>query len=329
MRIAAIAGLMMGIAVGVGAGEAAPPPRSFAYVLQAEGLGRTRGEVVRRLAECGRDWIILDPFFEGDDDGRWTEADLAAIRSGRAGRKVVAYLSIGEAEDYRPYWKREWDATRDGRPDPKAPAWLGDENPEWKGNYKVRYWDAAWQEIMLGQLEAIVRAGFDGVYLDLVDAFETFEFDPAKKDWIDHRPNPATGKTYRDDMIAWVRRIADEARRRKPGFLVIPQNGVQLLEAAAFLATVDAVGVEDLFTDGNKSQPKSHVDYSLGFLDRATKAAKPVLLIEYGTKPAAVKRSTEGAAGKGFVLLVTDRQLKTLGRSGDNTGGREVAPVGG
>lgn len=316
MRIAAVAGLVLCATGRVGAGAPAAP-RSFAYVLQAEGLGKTRGEVVRRLADCGRDWIILDPFFEGDDDGRWAEKDLAAIRSGRAGRKVVAYLSIGEAENYRPYWKREWDTARDGRPDPKAPAWLGDENPEWKGNYKVRYWDAAWQDIMLGQLEAIVRAGFDGVYLDLVDAFETFEFDPATKDWIDHRPNPATGKTYREDMIAWVRRIADEARRRKPGFVVIPQNGVQLLEDAAFLATVDAVGVEDLFTDGNRNQPKNHVDPSLGFLDRATKAGKPVLLIEYGTKPAAVKRSTDGAAGKGFVLLVTDRPLKTLGRSGE------------
>ncbi|MBM4155078.1 MAG: hypothetical protein FJ221_08615, partial [Lentisphaerae bacterium] len=100
MRIAAVAGLVLCATGRVGAGAPAAP-RSFAYVLQAEGLGKTRGEVVRRLADCGRDWIILDPFFEGDDDGRWAEKDLAAIRSGRAGRKVVAYLSIGEAENYR------------------------------------------------------------------------------------------------------------------------------------------------------------------------------------------------------------------------------------
>ena len=43
---------------------------------------------------------------------------------------VLAYLSIGEAEDYRGYWDPSWvDAS--GVPIPGvAPAWLGAENPE-------------------------------------------------------------------------------------------------------------------------------------------------------------------------------------------------------
>jgi cysteinyl-tRNA synthetase len=53
------------------------------------------------------------------------------------------------------------------------------ENRQWKGNYKGDYWDPDWQAIILGgenaYLDKILAAGFDGVYLDIIDAFEYFE----------------------------------------------------------------------------------------------------------------------------------------------------------
>ena len=286
----------------------------FGYVLQAEGLDSSRAGVVRRLAECGRDWIILDVAFDGSDNGRWTASELNTIQEGKTGRKVLAYLSIGEAEDYRRYWKSEWDANRDGHPDAKAPAWLCDENPDWKGNYKVRYWDAAWQNLMLKEVDALVQVGFDGVYLDIVDGFEFFEWDADAKDWIDNRKNPDTGNTFREDMIQWVRRIAECARRIKPDFWVVPQNGVQLLESPAYRATLNAIGVEDLFTNGNRIRKPSDTEYVLGFLAKAKADHKPVWVIEYGTTSNAIQRSIAGANKNGFLLLVTDRELKTLGR---------------
>ena len=295
-------------------------PRSFAYVLQAEGVGKTRQEAVRCLKACGRDWIVIDPAYDDGKDGRWTSDELQTIRAGKSGRKVFAYLSIGEAENYRSYWRREWDANHDGKPDAKAPAWLCTENPDWKGNYRVRYWQEAWQSLMLQGVDDAVKQGFDGIYLDVVDAFEFFEYDPSKKDWIDNRPNPETKRTYREDMIAWVSRIAARARLRKPGFLVIPQNGAQLLEQADFVAAIDAIGVEDLFTDGKRVQPREHTDYTLGFLKRIKQAKKPVLIIEYGTKPKIRQRSFEGARENGFAVLVTDRELKTLGRCDESDG---------
>ena len=80
-------------------------------------------------------------------------------------------MSIGEAEDYRYYWQPEWSR--------KPPLWLYEENPDWKGNYKVKYWDENWQKIIFGEnnsyLDKILNCGFDGVYLDIIDAFEYFE----------------------------------------------------------------------------------------------------------------------------------------------------------
>jgi cysteinyl-tRNA synthetase len=56
---------------------------------------------------------------------------------------------------------------------------MAEENPEWEGNYKVKYWEKEWQDIIFGNedsyLQKILDAGFDGVYLDIIDAFEYFE----------------------------------------------------------------------------------------------------------------------------------------------------------
>ena len=52
----------------------------------------------------------MDVSFDGSSDEKWLKEDIETIRKGKAGRKVLAYLSIGEAEEYRPYWKKAWDA---------------------------------------------------------------------------------------------------------------------------------------------------------------------------------------------------------------------------
>jgi cysteinyl-tRNA synthetase len=86
-------------------------------------------------------------------------------------RLVIAYMSIGEAEDYRYYWQPGWNSA--------PPGWLLGENPQWEGNYLVEYWDAQWQDIIFGSddsyLGRILNCGFDGVYLDKIDSFETLE----------------------------------------------------------------------------------------------------------------------------------------------------------
>ncbi len=286
--------------------------QSMAYVLQADAFANTRAGAIRQLADSGRDLVVIDSVFDGSAAGPWTRAEIRAIRAGKTGRKVVAYLSIGEVEDYRPYWQAAWDANQDGQPDAGAPAFLGDVNPDWPGNYRVRYWQPAWQSLVLGMLDGIAAKGFDGVYLDIVDAFETWEYDPDAQDWIENRMNPETGRTYRRDMILWVKAIAARARRAHPGFLVIPQNGSPLLRAKGFRNVISGIGIEDLFTEGNALQPAGHVNPILADLALLAEG-KPVWLIEYGSRIRARTASQAGAEAHGFSLLLTDRELKTLG----------------
>lgn len=144
--------------------------KNFLYLIDPSDFPNKR-TFLDAVRETDYDLVIIDLFYDG------TEAlnadDVASLREKAHGgaRLVIAYMSIGEAEDYRYYWQEEGDR--------QAPSWLATENPDWPGNYKVRYWDKDWQRIIYGDnasyLKQILDAGFDGVYLDIIDAFEFFE----------------------------------------------------------------------------------------------------------------------------------------------------------
>lgn len=290
---------------------AAEPP-TLGYVLQADQLGSSRADAVVQLAGCDRDWIVIDSSYDGSPSTRWSRSEIDAIRGGKQGRRVIAYISIGEAETYRSYWRSGWDANNDGSPDTSAPSFLLGENPDWAGNYRVEYWSPEWQRLVLAEIETLVDQGFDGLYLDIVDAFEVFEYDG--NDWVDDRLNPATGRSYRHDMVAWVSRIASVAREKSDrSFAVVPQNGPQLLAKPAYREVISAVSVEDLFTDGNRKQDRSDSRYRVGFLKQAIAADLPVFVVEYASQRKLIQQAVKQCAEHRLSLLVTDRDLTTLG----------------
>jgi cysteinyl-tRNA synthetase len=139
------------------------------YLINPEGYS-SRQAFVSAVSATNYDLIVLDLFWNGEP---LTPADLEALSTKPcgAGRLVLAYVSIGEAEDYRYYWQEEWASS--------PPSWLHEENPDWPGNYLVDYSDPAWQAIIYGSdgsyVGMVIQAGFDGVYLDKVDSFETWE----------------------------------------------------------------------------------------------------------------------------------------------------------
>lgn len=143
--------------------------QNFLYLLDPS-VFSSKGAFLDALRATNFDLLIIDLFY---DDQPLTLAEVASLKAKANGgsRLVIAYMSIGEAEDYRYYWQKEWEGN--------SPAWLAEENPDWEGNYKVHYWDSDWQNIIYGNdasyAKKIINAGFQGVYLDIIDAFEYFE----------------------------------------------------------------------------------------------------------------------------------------------------------
>jgi cysteinyl-tRNA synthetase len=144
--------------------------KNFLYLINP-GNYSTKAQFLGAIQDTDYDVVIIDLF--DNDSAELTAADVTSLKMKKDGgsRIVIAYMSIGEAEDYRYYWKKSWETS--------PPSWLAGENPDWPGNYKVRYWDSNWQSIIYGNEESylakILNAGFDGVYLDLIDAYEYFE----------------------------------------------------------------------------------------------------------------------------------------------------------
>ncbi len=284
----------------------------FTYCLQLEGTAKTRTEAVQTLETCDLDWLVIDYAFYGDEGSRWTREEIDQVRSGKVDRKVIAYLSIGEAGIYRSYWRNAW-VTESKAVSEQAPDWLLGANPHWPEDYRVKYWESGWKEIVLNHLDAILESGFDGVWLDTVDTFEYFEHDAETDEWIDHRKNRATGNTYREDMITMVQRIAEKGRSLNPDFLVIPNNATQLLSNETYRKTISGQGIEDLFTDGEQVQDREHTKFILGNLWGARAEGIPMLLIEYCEKESAREMVIVAARQQGISLSITDRALKTLG----------------
>lgn len=143
--------------------------KNFLYLINTENF-TSKQNFINSVSATNYDAIIMDLYHNEES---YTSEEIEQLKTKQNGGKrlVICYMSIGEAEDYRYYWQSDWEV---GDPD-----WLAEENPNWEGNYKVKYWDSEWQDIIYGNetsyLKKIIDAGFSGVYLDIIDAFEYFE----------------------------------------------------------------------------------------------------------------------------------------------------------
>lgn len=142
---------------------------NFLYLLNPDRFA-SREEYLSALDDTDYDALIIDAFHE---ESMLSPGEVERLQSkpGDGRRLVVSYLSIGEAEEYRYYWRESWYES--------PPPFLEEENRDWPGNYLVRYWEPEWKAILFGSssayLDRILSAGFDGVYLDIIDAFERWE----------------------------------------------------------------------------------------------------------------------------------------------------------
>jgi cysteinyl-tRNA synthetase len=261
---------------------------------------------LERLGRSRFDLAIIDYSADGSDEERFSAEQVAALKNSPGGEKIVlAYMSIGEAEDYRWYWQQAWDADHDGNPDPGAPSWLGPSNPDWEGNYKVRYWEPDWQAIVMEYLDKVIEVGFDGVYLDIIDAFEY---------WGPGGESGLNRAAAEQEMVDFVKTLASHARAdsARSGFLVFPQNGEALALHPDYVQTVSGIGREDVWYDGNDRKPQEETDEVLPLLDRFKQAGKPVLVIDYVRLWTRIDDFYDRAEDRGYIPYATVRDLDQL-----------------
>lgn len=241
---------------------------SWCYALQED--------VPAMVDDTTFDCVVMDYSENGSESGAFSKEDVASVKN-EGERVVLSYLSIGEAEDYRYYFDELWINPQTGQPGFFAPCWLCLTNEEWEGNYKVQYWSTAWQNIIFDYLEKIIDAGFDGVYLDIIDGFEYWS-DSDNREGYSIEEEHAAAK-----MINFIYGISREARELDRNFIIILQNGENILEYddGELVKTIDGIAVEDLYYDERSRQDEDDTDYRIEYLEKIKDEAKPVLVVDY------------------------------------------------
>jgi cysteinyl-tRNA synthetase len=250
------------------------------------------------IAASKLDLIVIESVLDGATGRMISTAELASMqmKAGGGRRLVLAYLSIGEAAEYRSYWKAWWQN--------KPPPWLGPENPNWPMAHAVRFWYPEWKEILFGRptsvLDDILAVGFDGVFIDRVDVF---------RDWLSERPSAA------QDMVDLVDEIGRYARSRKREFLLMAQNAETMLSEQRYSAAIDAVSKESLLFglagEGVENTP-DQVAWSLHYLALAHNARLPVFAIEYLRSELQISAAQRTLAQLGYLPFFASRLLDRL-----------------
>jgi len=276
--------------------------RFWAYQIQKQ------RENPKALADSRYDLLVIDQVRSISDsqtyDDRGLVSRLKASANHEDGRKwVLAYIDVGEAEDYRWYWIPGWKVGN--------PPFIVSTDPDgWTGNYPVAFWDPAWKTIVFQYLDRILEDGFDGIYLDWLEGYI-------------HQPVVETaaahGKNAEIEMVAFVKEISLYVKSKQPGFLVIGQNAAELGAHADYLSAVDAQAQEHVWfrgqTGGAPGDLAMNADDTKDYersLEVFLRAGKPVLTVDYATKPENVKDAYDKAKEKGYVEYVTTVELDRL-----------------
>jgi hypothetical protein len=283
MRIARIfasagaAGLLLLAGAPSPAPAASADPRlaaveTFAF---AGGSGTLEGDLSARYA--GYDLIVAD----GQEA---TAAQAAALRSG--GAVVLAYLSAGTIEPYRPWYKR----LRRYR--------LPDRFEEWDEDYARVNSSGFRRQLAKRIAPRMLRKGFDGLFLDNTDMIET------------HR---AQRKGMRK-LVAALSRTVD----RVPGRYLFTQNGASSLRST--LRFYDGWNREDVswtYDFGSRSYEPvrpAHAGAARAELARIGAAGLLTTATDYTAAgdAAAAQASLAAACAAGAVPFVTDIGLTRI-----------------
>jgi uncharacterized protein (TIGR01370 family) len=222
-----------------------------------------------------------------NDNGQLFTAPQVQQMGGGAGNGLLlGYFSIGEAENYRDYFKTLPSSV------------IGPADPNWPGDYQVAYWSNEWKAVATTYLDTMIKLGYDGMYLDVVDEYQLA--------WAQKN---APGGDAEGAMVNLVKYLSDHAHAQNPNFKIWANGAEELLSNATYLQTIDGLYKEELFyTDNGALQSQADVNWTLDLLHKATALGKDVVDVEYvsGASKIADIHTKAAAAGIGSYIAHLD-----------------------
>ena len=241
-----------------------------------------------------------------------SDADVAALTA--AGKNVVAYVSVGQSDDARPYWDPAWtvDGTDTGQPTEIAPAWLGEQAESYDAAI-VEFWNPAWQALVIDQVTELAGRGYTGIFLDNMLSY--YEIAALRGEL-----GTVQSQYYAQQMMSFVQAISAAGKEINPNFAVIPNGGPYIVgdaglaadspEAIAYYDAIDAIMAESFFGLATGYYDAAALDaFQTAFADQGI----DVLALEYSTDAAAMTAFATEAEARGFSASVSaDMALSEL-----------------
>lgn len=306
---------------------------SWAYQIQ----GLSQPAAIEALVASHYDMLVIEPTrtdWGSGEQGFNTRSMVIKLKNSPASdgihrKLVIAYINIGQAEDWRWYWKWSTDYNcRSALPGDWPDFILTCDPDGWSGDYPVAYWDEGWKDILIygqnqGQdssrdyqsiIDEVVLDGFDGVYLDWVEGYENEQVIASAE---------VVGKDPAMEMVRLIQNISDYATAQHPGFIIIQQNAAALSQGHEELfKLIDAIAQEGVWYTGDATDrwddPKGFdqptdptlTNEYVELLSAYHDAGLPVFVCEYALSRA--EAAYENALNLGYIPYVTRTPLSRL-----------------
>jgi cysteinyl-tRNA synthetase len=139
--------------------------KNFLYLINADDFD-TKKALIDAVGQTNYDLVLIDLYYLSFP---YTKAELELLKKKKNGGKrlVICYMNIGAAENWREYWQPEWKLGK--------PKWLKKNYKGYENEIYTEFWHSDWEKILVGNTDSytqkIINAGFDGVFLDNVEAY--------------------------------------------------------------------------------------------------------------------------------------------------------------
>lgn len=273
------------------------------------------------LAATDYPLLVVEPGHNLKDDPSDMVEVISKLRIAPDGsdRLLLAYVDVGQAEDYRDYWQPSWVAPTET--EAGDPEFLLTIDPDgWSGNYVVAYWDMRWKDLWVGDqgiVAELAAVGFDGIYLDWVEAYDDESVIALAEE---------SGLDPAEEMLQFIEELGDAGDSVSEDFLVVVQNAPYLIDVDPewYTSIVDALAVEDTWFHGDGDaewgtpgagdlQERHDGDYStpsrLAQYEYYLSRGLPVFSVDYCIDEANAAQVYEDARRLGLRPLVTQVSL--------------------
>ena len=210
------------------------------------------------------DLVIIEPY-------NYNKEDIKRLKSINPDIKIIAYLSIGEVDKNRDYFK-------------DCQSIIIGKNPNWD-SYYVDVSSSVWKDIILREVDKFINMGFDGIFLDTIDS--------------------AIHTNQKEDVI----RLIKDIRERYLNIIIIQNRGFEVVDKTA--PYIDGVLFEDFSTyyDFKEKKAKFWKGNDLEWINTQAEKLKQlnliVLTLDYINDEEMAKKCIERAKEYGFIPMVT------------------------